>query len=449
MDGTSSPPIARRVQVVPSPFELIGVMGSVGEAWCAVGNPSAKINQGWKMYVSAVPKNYVDLLRRIVPLIHGAGLAFKYIASIEKLIEVNAGIHGYSQIGKCVVIYVDDVTLVPELIKALRSCIDQLRHVGPLVPKLDRAWVGACVFYRYGAFRGGRLMVSGQLRKDDRANPIDSSCLDVANPFEASSVCTHQKASGSSSILEKFPVRRTLCKSGKGGVFEGIDLRDGTDVIVKIGLRHGQELPDGRDGAHFVAHEAYMYGRMVAAGLGPLLPRVIDTSDETDASILVLEKCSGPNLAVWRKEGGNDTAWLRCAIEAIRRVHAAGFTIGDAKLGNFIRGERTLSLVDLESSSEMGADGGKPKPSTFRILNSAGWSDRTVDLMHFLVSALYLEDCRGLSFKSARSIDIGEFLRGVSVTDDWSYLAYRALSSLVAQVERGSHESGMPTTWLS
>lgn len=418
-------------EAVPDPTALVGVLGLRDEHWYSVGSPPASIAQGWKLYVSATPANYVRVLRAVAEVFMDAGFAFKYLRTLEQLMRMNAGLHGFSQIGKCVVAYLHDPDAIPSLVTRLHMVLDHLRHEGPFVPRLPRAWPGGDVFYRYGSFVSASLIVGGEKLTDDRNQPWNILSKMDSNPFADSSSNVGETGPDEMlSILDRYPVTGTVCKSGKGGVFNAFESNgdQSRELVVKIGLRLGQILPDGRDGAHFVQHERSMYELMRVLELSHCLPRIVDFSVEKDATVLILEKLQGENLADWRRCGGSDPVWLRMAMEMIEMIHCRGLVLGDAKTANFVKVDSKLMLVDLESCRLSVHGNNDNFPKTFAVLGAERYSLEEVDLIHFLVSAIYPVGHSDRWADRGRSVDVQDLLLNFVPKDEWELTALNALS---------------------
>src|SRR5262245_31764035 len=62
--------------------------------------------QGWKLHISATVLQACDLFERVAPALAGRDLRFKGPDTLDRLIEVNAGLaFGYPQVGKFLTVY--------------------------------------------------------------------------------------------------------------------------------------------------------------------------------------------------------------------------------------------------------------------------------------------------------------------------------------------------------
>lgn len=439
MEGTDV--VFERTEAIerfPSPRDFGDVDWAETPHWYGVGTPSRQVSQGWKLYVSATPANYISLILNAAPVFLRHGIAFKYLRSIDHLCQANIGLFGFSQVGKNLVAYLETPESSAEALTALRQWLGVSGHFGPVVPRLQQLWRGIPAFLRYGAYRGTTLSIDGRDVVDDRDDP--KAVIDVLDQDALWDVVRHREAPpsrhDSPSLLARYPVRSVICRSGKGGVFIATDVRSGDECIAKLGLRHGAELPDGRDGAHFVRHEARMYALMTARGMGTHLPHVIEFSDEADASILLLERLSGEDLFAARSSLSSDVSWVDKAVDIISKAHFAGFVLGDVKLSNFVVTGSSLRLIDLESCQDVCSDRKEDVPVSFRAFGVDDIDRFTADSMHFLLSVLFVDGAKE-SLRANRIVDLNELLASPPRRDAWDEFALAALKRLMGAMTPG------------
>jgi hypothetical protein len=372
---------------VPSPqsigFSEFGEDGS----WYMVGDTS--IGQGWKLYISATLANYTELIPHVVAIASRHGFCCKYLRSVQLLAQANSGQLGYSQIGKSIVIYVDRDVCINEFLDAIKSLVEAREHVGPRIPRLPRIWDHLPVSYRYGSYRAPYMDVGETRYNDDRNSPFNFEEHGLRDVFRA-----HGGPPGNpskSDVLARYPIIGEFYRSGKGGVFVSLDLsaHELTEVVVKIGVRHGQVVIGGVDAFEMAKYEARVYDLMALNGCRPYIPGKIDEIECDDAFCLVLQYLPHANMAERRCEGSLSVAMIEDAIGIIDAIKCKGFRIRDAKLSNFIHDGKGCWLIDLESvSSSVVAEVDSSGPSTFRIVGVSS-DDPRFEVMHFLVSCLY------------------------------------------------------------
>lgn len=428
---------------VPSPVELLGPEGGHDASWFMVGEIPGTCNQGWKIYISALETNYVTVLSAVTSVLYAHGVPFKYLRSIRDLRRVNAGQRGFSQIGKCIVGYVHDDRVIPALLTDLYREMRSLAHDAPFIPRLPRVWSGYNLFYRYGSYVNKTIIIDGVEIEDDRAHPADILARISKNPFTALGFRgapegpIDRSVEENNSMLRRYPVFKTICRSGKGGVFIAVDLTNPTytEVLVKIGLKNGRLAPDGRDGADFIRHEREMYKSLSGTTLRSVVPLVIAYAEEPGANVLVLSLLHGENLAEWRTRGGADVDVLRESLAIIQRIHDAGFFLGDAKLSNFVKTDVGIAVVDLESMGPLSEADTNRSPCTFAIYGLGALSRQVFDVLHFLISAIYRE--HRLDDSASRVVDIHKFISQIDVRDQWDEAVTEKLKHLIGLASLG------------
>lgn len=435
----------------PEPSDLAASGCHESGYWFGVGSVPSETRQGWKLYISATPSNFARLVHAVAAVFARHGIPFKYVRSVRILGKANAGLFGFSQVGKNVVAYLGSGEGLGSFFAELKAVLHDLCHCGPLVPRVPRAWPGVNVFYRYGGYTERTIIIGGECVVDDRDDPARHSQLLPDDPIRAccqSSGCSRE-LSGAPSLLSAYPVMKVICRSGKGGVFEAKDKKTDASVIAKLGLRFGAQLPDGRDGAHFVAWEASMYRRMQSLGLGTLVPGLIAFAEESDASVLILEKLEGRNLAEARESISSDAMVLRDALHIIRRLHAHDFVLGDAKITNFIAGPGGVRLVDLESMKHVHQHRSLTVPASFHVISANELDVFDADLVHFLASILFEDTADGMFCTIGRSLCLNNLLGGRKIRDAWDAFALREIRSIVggraSAGESGETRDGVAT----
>ncbi len=404
------PPAAPAIAALPHPREL-GAGSSFAESalWYACGVPAPGIRQGWKLYVPMTLLNAPEMLHRVAPLLLGAGLHFKYVKDLATLQHLNAGVHGYSQIGKCLVVYLPHPQ--ESFLERLKEALGPYRDQCPAVP-CARPFGGRLpLFYRFGAYVGSTLVLDGREVTDDRsslAHAVPEGVSDALAGF------TEPEAEDPDvgRFLRRYPAFRALAQQGKSGVFHAMDTTAPTlrQVVLKTGYHRGQMQPDGTDGCDLLRREIACYRLLAERRLDRMAPALLDTLDVPRKVALVLEYVDGPNFLHHKLNGRLrprhlDQAWL-----LLERFHAAGVYLGDAKLANFLVGpiadadadsaaDEGVRVVDLEAAGVIGDHA--PPIRTFFITPEPE-DPRRSDLAHFLVSVLYPYDQAGKSWANRR-----------------------------------------------
>jgi hypothetical protein len=352
------------------------------DKWFLCGRRPRK-SQGWKLYVSFTPANAAAIVSRVGPLVAEAGYHFKYIKTLELLRKLNAGRYGYTQIGKCFVIYLHRVDR--SFIDALKTALTPYCDQNPNVPFAKSFGARLPLYYRYGSYDGPRLRIGARNIEDNRQMPLPPGKKDLLAPFTAAIL----ENPAVDSFLIRYPVFQAVKQKGKCGVFLGLRLASETfqQVVLKIGYHRGQVQPDGSDGCAFLRREHAFYHELAARGLAPLAPALIDALDEPRKVILVLEYIAGNDLLTLLLENRVTIAQLEQCWEVLNQLHAAGLYVVDAKIGNFIATENSsVRILDFEAAGVVGTP-----PPAFRTFEIDPVLDNpcVADRVHFLVSILY------------------------------------------------------------
>ncbi|MEV6332082.1 hypothetical protein [Streptomyces sp. NPDC051909] len=353
--------------------------------------------------------NAREMLHKVAPLLLDAGHHFKYVKDLATLQQLNAGVHGYSQIGKCLVVYLPDPQA--SFLGVLKKALGQYRDQCPAVP-CSRPFGGRLpLFYRFGAYVGSTLVLGGREVVDDRsslARAVPEGVTDALAGF------TEPEAEDPDvrRFLRRYPAFRALAQQGKCGVFHAMDATAATlqQVVLKAGYHRGQVQPDGTDGCDLLRREIACYRLLAERGLDRMAPALLDTLDVPRKVALVLEYVDGPNFLHHKLNGRLRPRHLEQAWLLLERFHAEGVYLGDAKLANFLVDVRAdegegegederVRVVDLEGAGTIGDHA--PPIRTF-FISPEPEDPRHSDLAHFLVSVLYPYDQAGKSWANRR-----------------------------------------------
>lgn len=375
------------------------------DEWFACGTPVREV-QGWKLYIPLTLLNAAELIERLVPILEKWCLHFKYIKDINLLRKLNAGMFGYTQIGKCFVIYVPepDAAFITELKQTLTPYRDQC----PVVPCALPFGYDLPLYYRYGSYRGSRLKVGSAEQEDDRENArcaVPTGVDDLLAPYTAP-ISENVEVQ---SFMLRYPAYQAIIQQGKCGVFRAINLESEAfqEVILKVGYHRGQIQPDGSDGCCFLRRELAFYRELARRGLRELAPLLVDALDVSRKVILVLEDIPGGSLLERKLRGTLNLEDLNRCWKIIEHLHACGVYWGDAKLANFLVTEaEDLRLVDFEGAGVVGHE--PPTSYTFRI-DPFPTDPCSADRAHFLASLLFPYEAGRYSW-SDRRVDLRDWV---------------------------------------
>jgi hypothetical protein len=371
-----------------SPPDGSGAAAAAG--WCFVGSPP-RVDQGWKLYVSANVANFDAIRALVAPIFIAHGQPFKYAADAEALWRLNAGMAGYSQIGKAIVAYICDENCVASLIAELKAALAPFRG-SALRPPYARPIGGRFpLSFRYGAFRGDSIVLRDTSAPDVRAQRQRLEELPPCPflPFVEAEAPDQEL----NRFLLSYPVFEVLGQAGKGGVFAALDIAspDYREVIVKLGRRNGNPLPDGRDGMDLVRHEHWFYALLQATPLTAHVPALVDYAEFDSAAALVLERVEGVTLLGLQMDGELAPGHLAAALAILDAFHAAGYLVGDAKLANFLATPTNeVRAIDFESAVAIAEAHTLPRYASFLFTDARLATHPGIwEKLHFLYSAMH------------------------------------------------------------
>jgi hypothetical protein len=405
------------VPEIPHPRHISQSLSFIeSDQWFACGSPPGAC-QGWKLYVSMTMLNARDVIECVAPLTISAGLHYKYIKNIKLLRKLNAGIFGYTQIGKCFVIYLPKVDR--RFIHALKKRLAPFRDQSPAVPCALPFGDDLPLFYRYGAYRDGHLELDGATRDDHRDDVSAAVPVGVKNSL-AQYTKPVRESRAIRSFLRRYPAYEALTQQGKCGIFLAMNLDSETfqQVVLKVGYHRGQVQPDGTDGCSFLRRELAFYRELQARDLAAIAPRLVDSLDVPRKVVLVLEHLSGGTLLLRKLQGQLTIEYLERCWAVIERLHNSGLYLGDAKLANFIAtDDGDLRVLDFEGAGIV--DDAPPAVRTF-FIEPEPTDPRLADGAHFLASVLYPYEEGRYSWED-RHVDLRAWLRTAPASDSMAW----------------------------
>ncbi|WP_344579463.1 class IV lanthionine synthetase LanL [Nonomuraea roseoviolacea] len=344
------------------------------DLWCKVTPDAYPMpDQGWKLHVSATMLSAPLALARVSRVLIEAHCAFKFptrLGDYWKFLEPHCS---RAQAGKFITVYpLDDA----ESVRLAALLDDATRGLpGPVILS-DRPYrKGGIVHYRYGAFRGHRVLGNdgfyeirlrspeGRLVPDERrpsfSPPPFASC-----PFEVPAASRRPRAAAVM-LNDRFVVREAVRHANRGGVYLAEDTTTGHDVVVKEGRPHACADLSGRDARDRIAAERSCLEDLATAGI---TPAVVDFFEQGGHNFLVEEFVPGITLQRWSDENagplgedgfGSSAAQvlpvLRRLTAVLKTLHGRGYVFGDLSPNNVMLspgGE--LRLIDLEHAAVPG-----------------------------------------------------------------------------------------------
>jgi class IV lanthipeptide synthase len=342
-----------------------------GQYWVRVQHaPTPLPAQGWKLHVSSGLNVAIVVLLRSLNLLFQEGVSFKVAGSSSVLRYLNSGEGGATQIGKFITVYPSCDEQAVRLAVLLDRATKGIE--GPRVPS-DRPLVpGSLIYYRYGAFLGGRdlqtpvgeivsaiLDDKGQLVPDMRREMYVAPNF-VEDPFIAMGAAGNLPEPDPI-VGQRYLVLGALYRSHSTTVQLAIDLEAERRCVLK--RAHGANVMAayGLNSTDRLRHEAATLGRLAS---DRRFARVFDLFVEDDDVVLVQEDLEGETLeqrvSALQRQGRNVSServvsWGQELASSLGVVHRMGLVHSDLKPANIIVSpNNSLHVIDFNVAREIG-----------------------------------------------------------------------------------------------
>lgn len=327
--------------------------------------------QGWKIHLTAVPREAQELLYVVSKYLIENKISFKFVPTVTKLIDKNGKEANRASSGKFITVYPHDTKVFLKLLNDLNE-LTKLYTNGPYILN-DKQWKNGNVFFRYGGFKQMTLYRNGEkidAIKDPNGNLIPDQRVPyyylpsfVKEPVE---IQRENKAIPSSEYkeLNKYKIKDAISFSDSGGVYKasigdkpcilkegrpkaGLDSK-GTDGFYRI-LSEYRVLKILKDNPYVVNVNNYF----TAWQHNYLEEEYVDGSTVDD--IIVFQYPF--NTEKYKPEKVNK--YLETAIfisneliKAIRSIHSQGIAIEDLQPSNIIYSEKKhrIKIIDFEEA---------------------------------------------------------------------------------------------------
>ncbi|MGG0284266.1 lanthionine synthetase LanC family protein [Peribacillus butanolivorans] len=319
--------------------------------------------QGWKIHISHLPNQAIEVLVKISKLLIEERILWKTASNFHQIYNINNNVT-LNQTGKIITIYPEDEN---QFIKVLRLLyIPTKDFFGPVILTDKKYKDSNCLYYRYGSFTntyifdnytGVKTAViqknNGELVKDIRSpgfykphwiddiilEPLYSHKEILENPFE------------------KITFSKALKQSSKGGVY--LTEYQGHKCILKESRKHVYSDKLGRDSRDRLLNE---YEILRTLSSLDITPKPIKYFYADDNCYVLMEYIEGKTLRTFIKQiqskGSIDprlvTKICKDILRNITTIHEKGIVIRDLTPNNIILTpfEKT-KIIDLELACEL------------------------------------------------------------------------------------------------
>ncbi|MFJ9036080.1 class III lanthionine synthetase LanKC [Streptomyces sp. NPDC102406] len=348
------------------------------------GTPRLGPGQGWKIHATATRENAEKVASVVWDYCVPRGIPFKFVPAPHLLHLRNAKYASRDTSGKFVTIYPADEERCHRILEELGELLRGLD--GPYI-LTDLRWGEGPLYVRYGAFsrrlvanERGALVTAiedgeGRLVPDKRDPAFQVPDWVPLPDF----LKPHVDARNATTVTDlPYRFEKALHFSNGGGVYRGVDTRDGRTVVLKEGRPHAGLAADGADAIARLEREKAALERL--SGLG-VAPEVRDWFLIGDHRFLVMDHVAGRPLNAFFAERhpllapdpdpaavADYAAWvlrINAAVEkAVAAVHERGIVFNDLHLFNIMVGsaegdEETVTLIDFEAATRVEEEGGQ------------------------------------------------------------------------------------------
>ena len=337
--------------------------------------------QGWKIHVSATPRNAQEILKRVTGVLAAAkDTNFKFALDLPTLCLINGKEWSRAGSGKFITIYPPSNNRFLELIEELHS--ETREFSGPYILSDYRYRDSGVVFYRYGGMQlyevlnveGERtpMLISpdGSWVPDQRSvYPVTPPWADILLPTEDA----HSSSTEATDLKEgRYTIEEAISFSNSGGVYRALDNETGKKVIVKEARPGINDDRSGYDAVHLLKKEYSILKALSGTGIAP---QPIDIFQEWEHWFLVEEfldgisisrHCASTNILLRTRATEKECAdWYSgfCSlclnlISIIDTLHQHDIIFSDLSPTNLIvcRDTAKIKLIDFEGAYQLGID---------------------------------------------------------------------------------------------
>ncbi|HST46546.1 class IV lanthionine synthetase LanL [Jatrophihabitans sp.] len=388
-------PLSGIVRETITKLGLTGLQVTEEGFWCHVsGTAPVERVQGWKLHLSATPLSAPVVLHAAGQVLLGHGCSFKFAKDLDRVTELTSVRYDRAQAGKFLTAYPADEEQFHRL--AAELCDATVGMPGPKILSDRQYRPGSIVQYRFGAFRGVRVLTNdgsfearlrdpdGGLVADQRkpwftppawVPPLSLPGSPVTSP---ASVTSPAPATGPAPVTGpapgatsgkpvggkparptladgRFEVLRALRHSARGGVYQATDTKTGYPVLIKEARAHIGSDRRGLDSRALLAYEA-----KVLTELSPLTPALVSLFDVDDHTFLAEEFVEGRSLSHTIAGAAGDpvpdaSGLALRLVRLVAAVHERGWVLRDLNSNNvMVTPAGELVLIDTEHAARPG-----------------------------------------------------------------------------------------------
>lgn len=387
----------------------------ISNPWTVIHRPSdlpPLPHQGWKIHMSAIPKEAIDILHAASEICFEFCVSFKYLSSWSNYYRANMKYAPRGSSGKFITVYPEDDTVFLQLLEKFESTLAGFH--GPYILSDARYGISP-TFFRYGAFHltkffnengenlFGIYTPEGVLTEDKR-RPFFSLPEFVTPPSKIEEIVKNRCSPDPEKlkkILHPYEVEKSLHFSNGGGVYKARNSLTGERAVLKEARPWAAYTSEDSSAVDRLQNE---YEQLQALQKYPFVPRVYDYLDTGEHIFLVEEYLGGVDLQSWiatlfpfSLDQKEIKTYEHKALKLCRKierivdcVHRSGIALMDLQPKNLIiENDDSVRLIDLESANALDSSDTQV-PGTPGFVPEAHCTNQMRDLFALCNIAMYL-----------------------------------------------------------
>lgn len=300
---------------------------------------------GWKIHISATPKNAKKTVKRINAVLEDTGIEFKFIKTESILRKTLQKSWPRENSGKFITIYPKDTSEFVRLVEKLATF--QWENNFPYILS-DEEYKDTPIFYRYGRIKprnGNKILGPNGEQFIDDPKPYFEIPSWISLPFPG----VEEDINNDSVLLNnKYDVTDVVHITNVGGIYKGINRENNKTVLIKES-RPNMVIIDNYDALSFRNQEYNLINSMNTA----VVPNNIERFNEWKHTYHVYDFIDGEPIFI--QKDNLDDLWNKM-VATLRQVHLKGIAVGDVSPNNILINKDSptnLSFIDLETGTSL------------------------------------------------------------------------------------------------
>ncbi|WP_270281615.1 protein kinase domain-containing protein [Streptococcus salivarius] len=301
--------------------------------WIYSVSPNIEVKRGFKIHLSATIVNATAIAESFFKFIktNNFDINFKILSSLKELTLQNAGIYGYSQVGKFITIYPNSDDELNRLLVELEMLFKGVKGIP--IPSDFKFQLSDVVYYRYGEF------IKDPSYRDMRNKTIPA---DVKVPISDYYIDRYDN------IPSEYLILKVLIRNAKGGVYKVFNIHSKQVVILKESKNLSMIDFTNRDSVNRMIMEKEI---LVKLKNEKFSPRFIREFYVKDSYFIEIDYIDGKSLKDY-KFIREDFNWFESLIDIFEILNIKyNITYRDISFDNIIIDDNNkISIIDFEHS---------------------------------------------------------------------------------------------------